>query len=158
MIPLFLLNLALAVGWIFLAGSFTPISFLAGLVFGFAITSVYASATGRRGYGMRLWRICKFVLYFLRILIKANLQIAYEAATPGLTMTPRIVRYPVGHLSDAEKTTLSNAISLTPGTLVIDIAENGEHIYVHCMYAKDRDAALRSIDDLATHLHEAVFT
>ncbi len=158
MIALIFLNIALAVGWVFLAGNFTAVSFLAGLVFGFLVTSIYATATGNRGYGMRIWRVFRFGMYFLKILIKANWQIAYEAATPRFYMTPRIVRYPVGHMTNAEKTTLANAITLTPGTLVVDISEDGEYIYVHCMYAKDRDAAIRDLDALATNLHEGVFS
>jgi multicomponent Na+:H+ antiporter subunit E len=160
MIALVFLNIALAIGWVFLAGNFTPLSFLAGLVFGFLITSVYASSRGTRdfGYGLRLWRLIRFGGYFLKILFKANWQIAYEAATPKLHMTPRILRYPVGHMSDAEKTTLANAITLTPGTLVVDITENGEYIYVHCMYAADKESALRELDELATNLHKGVFS
>ncbi len=158
MTALVFLNIALAIGWVFLAGNFTPVSFLAGLVFGFLITSIYASARGTRGYGLRLWRLVRFGLYFLKILIKANWQIAYEAATPKLHMTPRILRYPVAEMSDAEKTTLSNAITLTPGTLVVDIADNGEYIYVHCMYAADRDSAIRELKELATNLHQGVFS
>ncbi|HEB60839.1 MAG TPA: Na+/H+ antiporter subunit E [Phycisphaeraceae bacterium] len=158
MIRLVFLNIALAVGWVFLAATFTPVSFIAGLVFGFMVTSIYATATGERGYGRHLWKILSFGAYFLKILIKANWQIAYEAATPRFNMTPRILRYPVGHMSDVEKTTLSNAITLTPGTLVVDIDDNGQNIYVHCMYAKDREEAIRELDDLANHLHEGVFS
>jgi multicomponent Na+:H+ antiporter subunit E len=157
-IALVFLNIALAVGWVFLAGNFTALSFLAGLIFGFLITSLFAVATDRPGYGKRLWRVVRFFGYFAKILVKANMQIAYEAITPKLYMTPRIVRYPVGHLSDAEKTTLANSITLTPGTLVVDISEDGEYIYVHCMYAKDRDEAVRGLDQLATNLHEGIFS
>ncbi|MCK4873701.1 MAG: Na+/H+ antiporter subunit E [Phycisphaerales bacterium] len=158
MIRLVLLNIALAVGWVFLAATFTPVSFLAGLAFAFAVTSIYATATGHRGYGYHLFKIVRFGVYFLSILIKANWQIAYEAATPKLNMTPRIIRYPVGHMSDIEKTTLANSITLTPGTLVVDVSDDGEYIYVHCMYAKDREAAVRDLHELATNLHEGVFS
>jgi multicomponent Na+:H+ antiporter subunit E len=158
MIKLIFLNIILAIGWFFLAATFVPVSFIGGLVFGFFVTSVYARATGYPGYGHRLWRLLTFVGYFLKILAKANLQIAYEAATPDLKMKPRIVRYPVAHMTDVEKTTLANAITLTPGTLVVDIDEGGRHLYVHCMYAQDREAAIRDLDELATNLHRGVFS
>ena len=58
--------------------------------------------------------------------------------TPGLSMTPRIIRYPVSGLSPIELTTLANAISLTPGTLSIDVSPDDEWLYVHAMYAEDR--------------------
>lgn len=158
MIKLIFLNIILAIGWFFLAATFVPVSFIGGLVFGFIVTSIYARATGHASYGKRLWRLVKFGGYFLKILTKANLQIAYEASTPDLNMKPRIVRYPVAHMTDTEKTTLANAITLTPGTLVVDIDDDGRHLYVHCMYAQDRDAAIRDLDELATNLHRGVFS
>ena len=82
---------------------------------------------------------------------------AWEIVTPGLRMTPRIIRYDVADLTPVEVTTLANAITLTPGTLTMDVDERGDTLYIHCMYADDRDAAVAELDDLRRRLMEGVF-
>ena len=103
------------------------------------------------------WRIIVFAVYFLRILIKANLEVAVEVCTPGFRMTPSIIRYDVTGMTDMQITTLANAITLTPGTLSVDVSDRGRFLYVHCMYAKDREAAVRGLDELRHRLMKEIF-
>ena len=91
------------------------------------------------------------------LLIRSNLQIAREILTPGWAQSPRILRYEVGGLSEVETTVLANSISLTPGTLAVDVSDDGRHLYLHCMYARDRAAQLREIDRLRERLERWVF-
>ncbi|MFW5652914.1 MAG: Na+/H+ antiporter subunit E [Planctomycetota bacterium] len=158
MVQYFLLNLFLAVVYITLTGdlSFTGIVF--GFLIGGLVTWLVALASGGPNYVVKIWRLFGFGLYFLRILTLANFQIAWEVITPTLHQSPRILRYPVEGLSDIEITVLSNAITLTPGTLVVDVADDRSHIYVHCMYAKDRDKAMADLDELAERLRRGVFS
>jgi multicomponent Na+:H+ antiporter subunit E len=151
-------NLFLAVVWCLLTASFSSWNFVAGMLVGSAVVNTYSSVTGQRSYYKRVWGLFAFACYFIRILIKANFQIAWEILTPAHNQSPRILRYPVDGLSDVEKTTLSNAISLTPGTLTVDISPDGKWIYLHCMYAKDPAATLAEIDDLSSRLRKAVFS
>jgi len=74
--------------------------------------------------------------------------VAKEVITPGLHMKPRLIRYDVAGMSAAEITTLANAITLTPGTLSADIDDAGETLFIHCMYAADRQSAVDELDDL----------
>ena len=150
-------NLLLAIAWCLLAGSFTAWNFLGGLVIGATILSLHGQATGRRPYLRRLVSLTRFAAYFFVILVKSNLQIAREVITPGYSMKPRIIRYPVGHLSYPKKTTLANAITLTPGTLAVDVSPDGEYLYLHCMYAEDRARQVADIDELAERLDRWVF-
>ena len=93
----------------------------------------------------------------MTILVKANLEVAWEIITPGFGMEPRILRYSVAGLSDVEVTTLANAITLTPGTLSADLSEDGETLFIHAMYARDRDQALAAVDQLRHWLLREVF-
>lgn len=157
MINKFLLNLFLAVSFVALAGDVSFLTLLTGLVIGLLVVTLIARGDGRSGYLRRLLGLIRFGAYFVFILIKANLQVAREILTPGFSMTPRIIRYPVVGLSDVQKTTLANAITLTPGTLSADIDDLGANLYIHCMYAQDREAAVSELDQLKTKLMREVF-
>lgn len=154
----FLFNVALALVWMALTGSFTEWNFIAGMLVGAAVVEGYTRARRSAPYLARMTRLLGFAMYFLRILIRANMQVAWEVLTPSMTMTPRILRYPVGGLSDIERTTLANAITLTPGTLVIDVSPDNQWLYIHAMYARDEEETLRSIDELAIRLRKGVFS
>ncbi len=152
----FLLNLFLAALYVAMQGSVTLLDAIAGLVIGGLITGLLARATGG-GYFARLWALIRFTGYFHYILVKANLQVAWEIVTPGFTMTPRIIRYDVAGLTPGQLTALANAITLTPGTLSADVSESGDTLYIHCMYAADRGAAVAEIDALRERLMREVY-
>lgn len=154
---LFLLNILLAVLWMFLWGSFNLYTLVAGLVAGYLLLGLYSRITDQPNYAGKIWRLLSFFCYFVRILVKANIQIAIEILTPTHHQTPRIIRYDVTGLSDVQITTLSNSISLTPGTLVMDISADKRLLYIHCMYAHDRAAAVRGLDELKHRLLKEVF-
>ncbi|XHC26340.1 Na+/H+ antiporter subunit E [Phycisphaerales bacterium ac7] len=151
-------NLFLAVVWCLLTASFSAWNFVAGALVGAAVVAVYSSVAGQGSYFKRAWGLLAFAGHFVKILTKANIQIAWEILTPAHNQSPRILRYPVDGLSDVEKTTLANAITLTPGTLVVDISPDGKWLYLHCMYAQDPASTLAEIDDLALRLRKAVFS
>lgn len=149
---LFLLNIMLAVLWCFTWGSFSFYTLITGFVLGYMVLGLYSRAGAMESYGRKARDLARFSLYFLRILISANLQIAWEILTPPHRVSPRIVRLDVTGMTAVQRTILANMINLTPGTLVVDISEEKETFYVHCMYARDRDAALQSLKDLKQRL------
>ncbi len=157
MITRFLFNLALAVLWCALTGSATAWNFIAGLIVGAGVIVLYGLAMRDRQYFTSLVNLVRFFTYFVRILIRANLQVAWEVLTPSMHQTPRILRYSVRGLSDTHVTTLASAITLTPGTLAVDVSPDGEYLYIHCMYAEDRERAVAEIDELARRLRETFF-
>ncbi|WP_428389979.1 Na+/H+ antiporter subunit E [Mucisphaera sp.] len=157
MIGLFLLNLFLATLYMALIGSVTFLNLLFGLGIGFAITALVSKLAGDRSYLRYIARLINFSIYFIRILIIANLQVAYEVLTTTHHMKPRIIRYPVKDLTDVQITTLANAITLTPGTLSTDIDEETRCLYIHAMYAENREEAIADIDTLRDRLLKEVF-
>lgn len=152
-----MLNLVLAIVWMGLTGSVSEWNFLAGLVVGMLIISVYSRAVGETPYIGRGARLMARLFTFLRLMIESNIQIAWEVLTPRMHQTPRILRYSVAGLSDAHRTALASAITLTPGTLVIDVSPDDQWLFIHCMYAEDRDAAIRGIDKVAITVREGLF-
>ena len=149
MIRMFLLNLFLAVIYAAVRADASVMSFLVGFGVGYVVLTLYGLATGTSNYGFKCVRLVRFGAY---------LQIAWEIITPGFRQTPRIIRYPVAHLNNVEVTTLASCITLTPGTLVVDISDDNNWLYVHCMYAKDRQKAIADLDELANTLMREVFS
>ncbi len=154
----FIFNLVLAVVWCLLWGSGSVWTFIGGLIIGSIVVAGFNRATGREPYLRRVARLARFGAYFSRVMVKSNLQVAREVITPGFKMKPSILRYPVDHLTNIEKITLANAITLTPGTLSMDISPDGRWLYLHCMYSESSDAALADIDELAANLRKGVFS
>jgi len=153
----FALNILLAGAYILLTQDLSALGLLIALAIGYIITALVARARGHGGYSVRLYRVFHFLCYFFYILVKANLIVAWEIITPGFNMKPRIIRYPVAGLTDVEITTLANAITLTPGTLSADIDEDTRTLYIHCMYAQDRETAIAELDELRNRLLREVF-
>ena len=154
---LFLLNILLAVLWCFTWGSFDFFTLTTGFVLAYLLLGAYSRVTAVEGYGRKARDLARFAAYFVRVLIGANLQIAYEILTPGLAASPRIVRFDVAGLTPAQRTILVNAINLTPGTLVVDMSPDRQTFYVHCMYARDHDHAVAELADLKRRLISEVF-
>ena len=82
----------------------------------------------------------RFAVYFSWQLIVANARVAWEVMTPGLSMTAAIVRHETRCRTDVEVMLFANAITLTPGTLSLEIEPDTRAIHVHAFYTADREA------------------
>lgn len=137
MIKQFLMNLLLSFIWVALTGSMYYTNFLFGFLLGFGILWIMNRNDSDRRYFYKVPRIVSFVFYFLYQMIKANVQVAYDVMTPRYFMRPGIVRYPMNANTEMEINLLSMMISLTPGTLILDISEDKKTMYIHVMYLDD---------------------
>jgi len=137
MIRLFLMNLLLSFIWVALTGSMYYTNFVFGFMLGFGILWVMNRNDSDQRYFFRVPKVLSFVLYFLVQMIKANLQVAYDVMTPKYFVRPGVVRYPLNAKTEMEINLLSTMISLTPGTLILDISEDKKSMYIHVMYLND---------------------
>ncbi len=157
MMLVFLLNLSLAFVYVLLTGDASFFNSLIGFAIAFIILTMMGWSFGYRSYPQKVFKLVSFVAYFIRILIQANLGVAKEIITPGHQMTPRIIRYDTDGLTPVQTTFLANAITLTPGTLTADISADGRWLYLHAMYAQDRETAIAEIDELRNRIMREVF-
>jgi multicomponent Na+:H+ antiporter subunit E len=142
---LLLVNMILTVVWVALTGSFVFMNFVFGFVLAFLILWLVNTDAVNRKYFRLVPSVLSFFLYFLYELVKANIQVAYDVVTPTFYMTPGIVAVPLDVKTDLEITILANVISLTPGTLSLDVSDDRKVLYVHSMYIKDRENFVKSI-------------
>ena len=78
---------------------------------------------------LRLLYLLLYVPYFVYYCVKANLDVAYRVLHPDVPIKPGIVKVTTELKSDLAKTFLANSITLTPGTLTVDMV--GQDLYVH---------------------------
>ena len=152
-----LFNIALTLLWMMLNRDTSFLNGVLGFALGAVVVELGLRAMGRKTYLCQLRDLIHFVCYFLYILVKANLDVAWEIITPGFGMKPRMIRYDVAGLSEIQVTTLANAITLTPGTLSADINDKGDTLYIHAMYAAQKKDATADLDELRDKLLTLVF-
>jgi multicomponent Na+:H+ antiporter subunit E len=143
MVKQFLMNLLLSFIWVALTGTLYYSNFLFGFMIGFAILWVMNRTEEDQRYFTRVPKTIYLLFYFIYELIKANIQVAYDVITPKYFFKPGIVKYPMSARTDLEINLLSTAISLTPGTLILDISEDKKTLYIHVMYLKDKSSFIK---------------
>ncbi|MFD1769713.1 Na+/H+ antiporter subunit E [Sphingobacterium suaedae] len=137
MIKHFLMNLLLSGIWVALTGSMYYTNFLFGFLLGFFVLWIMNRNETDQRYFYRVPKIINFIFYFVYELIKANVQVAFDVVTPKYFFKPGIVKYPLHAKTDFEINLLTTMLSLTPGTLILDISEDKKTIYIHVMYLTD---------------------
>lgn len=86
-------------------------------------------------------------LFFLKELVVANIQVAVAVVKSNTRLKPAIVKIPLSVRSDLAITILANMITLTPGTLSLDVSSDKQFLFVHVLDSDDCEATIRSIQD-----------
>jgi multicomponent Na+:H+ antiporter subunit E len=79
-----------------------------------------------------------YYAYFFRQLVRSNLRLAAIVLSPDLPVRPGIVKVRTGLKTRMGRLMLANSITLTPGTLTVEVS--GEWLYVHCVTVGSLDA------------------
>ncbi|NOJ93633.1 Na+/H+ antiporter subunit E [Corallococcus coralloides] len=137
-------NVALALGWAALTG-FKVRNLFVGFVLGYLILWASPAVAAHNPYFTRVWQLLGFVLFFLKELAVATLRISYDVLTPTHRMTPAVIGIPLEARTSGEITFLALVVSLTPGTLALDVSSDRRVLYIHAMYAADPEAVRRDI-------------
>jgi multicomponent Na+:H+ antiporter subunit E len=82
-------------------------------------------------------RLVAFIGLYLSDLLLAALKIAWDVVTIRELSHPKIVAMPLDARSDAEITLVANLITFSPGTMVVELAEDRSIMYVHAMFVDD---------------------
>jgi multicomponent Na+:H+ antiporter subunit E len=128
-----LLNIALAFLWMFIKVSFDSISFIKGYLFGLLVIFLFRRFFHSRFYLLRFWSFIKLTFIFLKELVLSNVAIVKIVLKPKLDMNPGIFALQTDLTKDWQITLLSSLITLTPGTLVIDVSEDNKTLFIHAM-------------------------
>jgi multicomponent Na+:H+ antiporter subunit E len=144
---LFLMNLFLAFGFAAVKGQLNTGGLVTGFVLGYAVLWLTRTLYGPTRYFQRVPKVLLLVGHFLADLVLSNFRVLWDVVTPSHISRPGIVGVPLDVESEMEILLLANLISLTPGTLSIDLAEDRSVLYIHVMFLDDPDRARREIKE-----------
>lgn len=135
-------TLLLATAWLALSGSAAPENVVFALLLAFVALRLFGSREPPgAGVLARVPAAVSLLGFFLWELLLANLKVALCVLLPGRYLRPGIVAVPLDLRSEAGIALLANLITLTPGTLSVEIAQDHSTLYVHAL-AVDEPAAL----------------
>lgn len=143
MIKHFLMNLLLSFIWVALTGSMYYSNFVFGFMLGFFVLWIMNRNETDQRYFYRVPKTIGFLLFLFYKMVMANIEVAYDVITPKYFFKPGIICYPMDAKTDLEINLLSTIISMTPGTLILDISDDKKSLYIHVMYLKSKEKFLQ---------------
>ena len=144
---LFLVNLLLAVGFSVIMDQLNLGGLIAGFLIGYAALWITRPLFGPTGYFLRVVRLLRLALTFVWELMVSNFRVLWDVVTPTHFSRPAVIGVPLDARSDFEIMVVANMISLTPGTLSLDVSEDRSTLYVHVMFVDDLEAARAQIKE-----------
>jgi len=137
----------LALAWAALQGQFSLGTLGTGYLLGYLILLglVQGGVLQPSPYIGRVHRVFGLAGYFIWDLVRANLRLALDVATPRYNMKPGILAVPLDATKDSEILLLAMLINLTPGSVALDVSPDRKVMYVHVMYIDTPDRARHEI-------------
>lgn len=144
---LFLVNVLLALAWGAVSGSFGVLNLAFGFLLGALALSIIREQVGSVGYFSRLRRIASLMVLFVYELVLSATRVAILVTRRDMNLKPGIIAYPLKVDRDLEITLLANLITLTPGTLSVDVSADRKTLYIHALDCSDPEAIRADIAD-----------
>ena len=141
----FLLNIFLALGFSAVLGQLNLSGFVSGFVVGYAALWLTKPLYGNTRYFERLPNVLRLIGFFGKELLVSNLKVLWDVITPQHISRPGIIGLPLDARTDLEIMLVANLISLTPGTLSLDLSEDKRVLYVHVMFLDDIERTRQQI-------------
>lgn len=155
--------LCLFSAWIIFTASLTLQELLVG-----GICATFVSLLSYKLFTKRPFEMIhpKRIAYFLAYIpmyilaeIKSHLNVAYRIIHPNLPIKPSIVKIPTEFKSDIGMTALANSITMTPGTLTVDLSEENSDLYVHWIntqYEQEKEIKKGIVNPYGKYLEEGL--
>jgi len=143
----FLYNVVIAFVWALLNGEVNNSNLFIGFIIGYVILGSTRKENAKTSYFMKVGQVIQFTLIFLKELLISSVRVAYDVVTPTDYAKPGIIAVPIDAQTDLEITSLANIISLTPGTLSLDVSKDRKYLYIHVMFIDNPDELRREIKE-----------
>ena len=145
---LFIYNILISMLWALLTGNVSIGNLTLGFLLGyFALTLLHPATGAKASYFQKTMLFIRFALFFTKELIVATFRVAIDVIKPLPLMRPGIIGIPLDAETDLEITMLANLITLTPGTLSLDVSPDRKILYIHAMYLVDPDDLRKEIKE-----------
>ncbi|MFD1008539.1 MULTISPECIES: Na+/H+ antiporter subunit E [Oceanisphaera] len=142
-------NMLLALFWVILSGNYSIGNLFAGMLLSYLVLAYVARDKPMfANYFGKLPKIISFILFFIWDLTKANARVAYDVLTPTHLMRPGVIAIPLDLKDEAAISVFANLITVTPGSLALDVSSDRKVLYVHLMYLDDEASQLAELKTL----------
>jgi len=142
---LLMYNITLAFIWAVLNGSVDARQLATGFALGYLVLGAIKTGENKTNYFLKVKQVVSFILLFLKEMTVSSIRVAHDVLTPKSYARPGIVAVPLEARTDAEIALLANVITLTPGTLSLDVSADRSTLYIHAMFVDDPDRLRREI-------------
>lgn len=149
----FAINLLLALIWMSLQGV-SLVSLVSGFLLGFLVLMLSRPFIGSGPYVRAGLASIRLAVVFLRDLVQANVRLAGDVLRREPRFHPALLRVEAGDLGPAQVTLLGALVSLTPGSVTVDVTDD-HTLYVHTVYGHDATEARAEVRRLAALIREA---
>lgn len=141
--------LVLAFAWAMMTGAFTVPNLLFGGLIGIFASLLLRDRIRSAYLARRCVRIVRLTLLFIYELLLSAIKVALLVLRPDMKnhLHPAIIAFPMTAKSDAEIALLANLITLTPGTLSIDVSEDRRTLFVHVLSLRDKESVILDIQN-----------
>ncbi|NJE26307.1 Na+/H+ antiporter subunit E [Thermococcus sp. MV5] len=131
--------LILFIIWMFLTSSFDPQELVMGVIFSLIVGALTYEVFTEKGLAnlnpRRITYFVAYIPYFIWAMVMANLDVAYRVLHPKRPINPGIVECKTTLTNNTGKLVLANSITLTPGTITLDV--KGDRYFIHWIDVKD---------------------
>ena len=145
MIHHFFLNLSLAFVWCLLQDEISLQQFLIGYLVGAGIMLFFIQVFHEELYFQKVGLGLRLLLFFTKELLVANWAVVKQVLSPQLKARAGIIAYPLELQDDILITLLANMITLTPGTLSVEVAPDRRFLFIHILDIADIEEEKRKI-------------
>ena len=145
MIGQFIANAALAFIWMFLQNTYEMPTFVAGYLLGMLMLFLFGRKTGQRFYMVKVWKIVKLAGIFIREMIIACFQVLVLVIGGVKTINPGIIEYQTELETPMQITLLANMITLTPGTITLEVTDDKKSLFIHVLKIDSADSIREGI-------------
>ncbi|MCS4277804.1 multicomponent Na+:H+ antiporter subunit E [Mycetocola sp. BIGb0189] len=143
-----LLALGLLLLWCLLWGSFTPLTIITGILVSLGVSFTFYLPGVELSGRVNPWRVIVFFVVLAWDILRASIQIAWLAFAPNFKPGNAIVGIPLNTRSDLIMSWTSTAISIVPGSIVVDLDRSGSILYVHVIDVHSEEDIQRFIQEV----------
>ena len=138
-------TISLAFMWSAVTGRFEFSNVVVGMVLGYVVLFVAQPVMGPSNYFKRIQRTVSFAAFYVWELVLANVRVASDVLTPRPRIRPGVLAIPLDANTDTEITLVANLLTLTPGSVSLDVSSDRRFLYLHAMYIDDVEAYRASV-------------
>lgn len=145
----FLINLSIALLWVMFKDEdvFRLQTFVIGYLIGIAIIFLMYRFFGNKFYLFRVYAAIKLIILFISELLQSSLHVMKHILKPDIGIRPGIFKYETELKGDWEVTALALLLTLTPGSVVMEVTPEGNAFYIHGMDVKEsKEMLIKSLE------------